>query len=326
MPYQSFEFSIDDALATSQAVYEVQFTQWGLRSTPPAPKAVNPGFQFPPPGARAIPASLAGIAIGPRSTVDRCWVTWDRQKIVSSAASMGGKLNIESRPRPLTVEAPLMFPQGTRQGILPSTADAPILNNDPATAMSMGLLYVFPKNAGDADNISGPSQFGTETTILPDVYVDALGVNQILGGTNPSLPFFLPPYLELYLYLQPTLSPPPMARAPLMINYQHTLAASATPSCIAQLPIFGRKHVRVQVRNLTQVCSYRVGVLRAICENNLAQQSPVFEATAGTAAAVPAGTSTSFNLDRPCADYLTIYADAGLVGPSQVKVTVAAYD
>jgi hypothetical protein len=329
MPYDSRELSIDDALSTSQSVYEVQFPSWGIRTSPAGLTSINPNFQFPPPGARAVPTSLAGIALGPRSTVDRCWVTWDRQKIVAANATQGGKVQVESLPRPLTVDAPLMFPQGTRVGILPSTAAPPTTNNDPQMAMHLGLLYVFPKDQGSADQIIGPSLGAqTATTILPDTYVDSTGTTQILGTANPSNPLFLAPYLELYLYLQPPLFPPPTARAPLLVNYQYPCEPSPTPVCIAQIPIFGRRHVRVQVRNLTRVCSYQVGLLRAVRENSPLPlvTAPLFEAPAGSAAGVAAGTTATFDLDHPCADYLNLYADAGNVGGSQIPLIVAAYD
>ena len=96
MAYDSESFEISDALATSQDVYEAQFPDWGVRTVVAGLQAVNPNFQFPPPGVKGLP-TIAAIAIGPRSTVDRCWASWDRQKLVASMQTIRSALNGERR-------------------------------------------------------------------------------------------------------------------------------------------------------------------------------------------------------------------------------------
>jgi hypothetical protein len=331
MPFDSESFEIDDAKASSQDLYEVQFPDWGVRDVPAGQVAVNQNFQFPPPGAKAIP-SLAGIAIGPRSTIDRCWVSWDRQKIVNATPNGSEPPTaMESRVRQLSVQCPLMFTQASKIGSpLPSTMPAPVdINNSPVTAMHNGLLYVFPKepwpnSIGTANSGASSNAVMTQaaaTTILPANYVDQLGTARPLlippAGSN-----IIYPYLELYLFLRPPLFAPPLARFPLFTSYVQPTPAAYT--AIGYVPIFGRRRVTVGLQNLAEVTSYTLGVIPCIRENDPGGNTPPFEIPAGSAAAVAAGKSVGFQLDNPCADYLVIYANPA--NPSAVAVQVAAYD
>jgi hypothetical protein len=331
MPFDSESFEIDDAKSSSQDLYEVQFPDWGVRTTPVGQTAVNPNFQFPPPGAKAIP-SLAGIAIGPRSTVDRCWVSWDRQKIVA-ATNNGSEppKGMESRVRQLSVESPLMFTQASKIGSpLPSTMPTPPnINNSPVTAMHNGLLYIFPKepypdsvgtlNAGASSNAVMTQ--AEATTILPLKYVDQLGAQRPF--LIPPAGILIKPYLELYLFLRPPLYAPPISRFPFFASFTQTVPAAYTP--VGYIPIFGRRRVTVGLQNLTQVTDYRLGLIPCIRENDpTLLVSPPFEIPAGAALATPAGQAVGFQLSNPCSDYLVVYANPA--GASDVSVQVAAYD
>lgn len=323
MPFTPQNLQVEDALATSQDVYEVQFTDWGVRTVPPGQTAINPNFQWPPPGIKAVPASLAAIAIGPRSTVDRCWVTWDRQKLTAvippgpeSAGSM-----TESRPRPLSVGNPISFATATKLGILGTVDPPPAKNNDPVTAMHFGLLYAFPKDTGDASqSIVDPNS----TTILPAKYADEAGVIQGLGLTLNPLIVFETPYLELLLYLQEPKISLPTARFPHFVSASGQVTTLNTFELVAQLPIFGRKHIGLGLRNVTHATDYRVGFLRCIRENLPPTTSPPFEVPAGSALAVPAGQAANFSFNNPCADYLNVYAK--VAAASFIDVELAAYD
>lgn len=331
MPFDPESFTIDDAKSSSQDLYEVQFPDWGVRDVPVGQVAVNQNFQFPPPGAKAIP-SLAGIAIGARSTVDRCWVSWDRQKLVN-ATSNGSEApkGMESRVRQLSVECPLMFSQAGKIGSpLPSTMPTPPdINNSPVTAMHNGLLYVFPKEpfpdaVGTANNGASSNAVMTQayaTTILPENYTDQTGKSRPFlippAGSN-----FIYPYLELYLFLRPPLYAPPISRFPFFTSYVQPAPGAVTP--IGYVPIFGRKHVTVGLQNLAEVTDYTLGIIPCIRENDPGANSPPFELPAGSASAVPVGKSALFQLSNPCADYLVIYANPA--NPSPVYVQVAAYD
>ena len=319
MPFDSQGFEIDDAIATSQAVYEVQFPEWGVRTVPANQTAVNPNFQFPPPGKKAIPSTLAAIAIGPRSTIDRCWVSWDRQKIINSIPAGSETPGFEriSKVRPLSVDHPLAFAQATKAGILPSTGSFPVKNNDPKEAMQQGLLYVFPKQSGDANSLQ--SEDAANTTILPAKYADEAGaiwdLSIVSGGA------FIAPYLELYLYLQPPMLALPTKRFPLVMGGATQVSSLNAYAPVAHIPIFGRRHIGLTLRSRRGLpgavaTDFRIGLLRCVRENQFAATSPPFEAPGGSALAVPLLQTVNFQLDHPNADYLNIYAKV----PAAVEV------
>jgi hypothetical protein len=337
MPFDSESFEISDALATSQDVYEVQFPDWGVRTVPAAPTAINPNFQFPPPRITAIPASLAAIAIGPRSTVDRCWVSWDRQKLVAAipgGAEFSGVVK-ESRLRPLSVGQPITFAQAGQNGILPST-DPVILftpnpNNSPLAAMHQGFLYVFPKDSappygGDEGqaNANAVMTDPSTTTILPAKYADSAGVVWNFSDNNGGLELFMTPYLELLLYLRPPTLAPPTKRFPLLVDFTGQVTALGAFQPVAYIPIFGRKHVGIGLRNTTHVGDFRLGLLRGVRENTAPTTSPPFEVPAGTALAVPQNSTANFEFSNPCADYLIVYAS--VAAASNIQIVLAAYD
>jgi len=319
MPFDSKNFEIEDALATSQDIYEVQFPEWGVRTVPASFTAVNPNFQFPPPGSVCVPSTLAAMAIGGRSTIDRCWVSWDRQKIGPAFTDVEA-FGIESLVRPLSIDRPLSFSQTTKRGILPSTVPAvplTVTNNDPRQAMHDGFLYVFPKQP-DVTGIVGadaanPQIIAANTTILPEKYADEVGVVRDLTGAGFSL--FQPPYLELNLYLQPPVMALPTKRFPQVNAGSYTPLAVVGFQPMQHIPIFGRKHVSITLRSRGVVIKFRIGLLRCVCENDagFTTDKTPFDAPGGvtTPAFLPAFQSVNFQLDNVGADYLNLYVDSG---------------
>src|SRR5512147_2258443 len=127
--------SIEDATKLGYDVYEVLFADWGITNYP---STIFTNMQFPQPGQPGIPATVAGIAIGPRSTVDRCWVSYNplkkRNPLVANQPN--GLL------RMLSVESPLMFAQASGP---PGIKNNPGQTDDPATTLSdKGQFYIFP--------------------------------------------------------------------------------------------------------------------------------------------------------------------------------------
>lgn len=337
MPFDSEEFSIDDALASSQDVYEVQFPDWGVRTQPAAQASVNPNFQFPPPGIAAIPTSLAALAIGPRSTVDRAWVSWDRQKLV---AAIPGTQEVnpivkESRLRRVSVEHPITYACASKRGILPSTLVSPPVanlfqNNSPTHAMDTGLLYVFPKdsqppyvNSQDIADASAVMVDPDRTTILPAHFIDQAGVTWPFSPNTNANAVLITPYLELVLYFRSPLISPPTSRAPYHLDTAAQVTVLNTLEPVAFIPIYGRKHVGLTLlnRNL-HTTDYRIGFLRITREEAI--NSTPFEGAGGTALAVAAGHTADFKFDNPCADYLTIFAST--TAASFISIQLAAYD
>ena len=343
MTYQSHSFSVEDALARSQDVYEVEFTNWGVRATPIG-TAADVNLQYPPPGVRAVPASLAAISLGPRSTVDRCWTTWDRQKILTVPASdIQDPSAVISPSRIVTVGAPLLFSQATRVGSLGQNPPGGP-GQSAYEAMQQGLLYVFPWGAPIDGPPAAPSSLNIwatsnrpltgvlgATTTLPSSYISMFGTNIPFELTNETEK----PFLQLLLYLkQPGLSPP-TSRGPFLRTGEWGFAGGAG-GYVRRVPIFGRKHVRVQFisHNVSgipsQIVDYRVGLVRNVNENSVTggtgQPTPVFEVNAGTALAVPKDTPVEFKIDNPCADYLSLHVQNGAIGPAGGAWTVVAED
>lgn len=331
MAQDSHTFTFADALARSEDVYEVEFNSWGTRSPFLPPLTADPNLQFPAPGARSLPSSVAVAAIGPRSTVDRCWVTWDRQKtldvppIVDSSPNPG---TVISSPRILSVGAPLLFPQATRNGTLGPRQSL-------YDAMQYGLSYVFPYGL-PVNNVVNPEAssfapligtFGT-TTVLPATYLTMFGVVE---------PFAVePPFLHLILYPKlPTFSPPTKRAALQRAGVWQFGAGNA--GYVARIPIFGRKHVCVQfVSHLQsgvpgQIATYTVGLVRNVNESlwttpGTAGTTPVFEVRGGEVINAPANIPVQIVLNNPCADYVTLHITNGVVGPAAGAWTVVAED
>jgi hypothetical protein len=321
MPYRSHEFSIEDAIASSQQTYDVDFEGWGWRDPALSP---DENMRFPPPGKAAIPTTLSAISIGPKSTVDRCWVSWDRQKNLTIPNDLA--VDLTSPVRRLSREAPLLYPQATNRGTLKYIAPGDPLNEGTIAAMQRGLLYVFSY----ADGVDAPFHDGQEgnTTALPAQFNDQFGVVRTWpNGVGVS--GFEPPFLHLVLNLRPGMFSPPVKRFPLnRTKVFSALIAGGAKQLIAMIPIFGRKNVRVQMTSVgtPRICDFYVGLVRNVNESQIGGFSEVREIAAGSALAVPANPiPTGFAIDNPCADYLLLYATT-TVGNTSVAYTVTAED
>lgn len=333
MTYQSHGYTIEDALARNNTVYEVEFSGWGTRSTvpPPAPGSVMPdeNLQWPPPGSRPIPSSIAAIAIGPRSTVDRCWVTWDRQKSLN--IPFADNLNpdaVVSLPRIVTCDAPVMFPQATTKG--PSL--------DPTAqswwdAMQAGTAYVFPWGpkpglnnlAQGLGSVRHEAPFGTTTGFFTgQTFVDYTGQTKTFSPEEP--------FLHLLLYTKvPTFAASPRRAA--MLREALWQAADTNPIIAGVYPIFGRKHVGISLIShnfagvAAQEADYTIGLIRNVNESASNGLSPLFEVKATEALSVPANTGVNLQLSNPCADYVVIHVkNKSLLAPAGGALTVVAED
>src|SRR5690606_1035346 len=94
--------TIEDAVARGHDVFSVLLDRWGTANTDRFPPVLG-GRPHP-----SFPYSVQGIALGPRSTVDRAWVSWNTQQ------SQLGILHVqeaEAMLHCLTHERPLMFTQ-----------------------------------------------------------------------------------------------------------------------------------------------------------------------------------------------------------------------
>lgn len=325
MAYDTRGFTIEEALARSQDVFEVDVAEWGDTV------ASTGSLRFPAIGQRGIPSSLAGIAIGPRSTIDHAWVTWFRDKELT--ASPDGVPNaVVSAARYVSSEAPLMYTQRAAPGTAinkPNPNIATGLTINERDALRLGALYVYPVGPTGpfTPGAVGEARTGG-STLLPTQYLTQF--NTLQAFTTAEAPF-----LQLTLYLKPPAFSPSPKRAPLVRAKGFVGAPAATPRLTSLLPIYGRKHVRVQAvssANLglgaTGVFSLYAGLIRNINSTTLALDAsafaPVFEAPAGSVLTNPVGTVAALEISNPNADYLALYVDtpAGMTG----AYTVVASD
>lgn len=316
--------TISDSDARGDDVYEVLVTGWGF-----VDGSNQSALQWPPAGDISVPVSVAGIAIGPRSTVDRCWISYN---LARSSLQTGDGLTATDRLRYLSRDAPLIYTQQA-----PSTAvkNSPGTPNDPITSMvKKGCLYVYPAIQLEStfDNLAFDAPDGEQlSTVLPSnhdagSFKDVNGVVQQFG-TNPNV-IFTPPTLHLLMFLK---GPPvytPQKRSPLLLTKNvNVTAALGVEQPIAQLPMFGRRSIHVTMMAISGSVStnFRVGAIRGFKFSNSTdnQESPIDSIT-GVAAGVPVTLSPCAGQDV-YADYLNLYATVDS-NNAHVLFQVTAYD
>jgi hypothetical protein len=321
------EFGIKDAIARGHDLYEVIFNEWGFRD-PGDPTGDYKNLQWPPtsvdtatpngPTEVSVPTALAGIAIGPQSTVDRCWVSFNLGKSPTFATQASLRTN---RLHRLSVDTPLMFTQNANPGKkdLPGAPDNPLFSQ-----VVDGSLYVFP--FADDFGSGNQSQFEfpklQETTVLPQTYRPASGGAGVNFGTNVDGNNLFP-RLHLYLYLKAPIVYAPQKRFPLQVQGtvgSHTPVAVGAERLIAAIPTFGRKRIHIMMM-ASQVADYRVGAIRAISQTTDLQEQPVDRAQA-----ISPNTPV---IVGPCAeledvDYTNLYVT--MSAPGTVLFQLTAYD
>jgi hypothetical protein len=296
------------------------FANWGVTDAPPS--TVFTDMQFPQPGQPGIPVSVAGIAIGPRSTVDRVWVSYNPLKRRNS--------QIPNQPNGLlrvcSVDSPLMFAQAAGA---PGVKNNPGGPSDPALTLSdLGQFYIFPMAnsgfPGPEYSFSFPTQ--QDTTVLPATYIDVNGVTRTFGNSMPGPEStYMPPFLHLYLYLKvPSIPLPPLKRAPLQVQGSILVPPNeqGTELIVAQVPTFGRKTIKLGMRGAAG--SWRVGALRGISQNG-----SMFEQPVDVSMVVPAGTPVVLSPCNECchyADYTNIYFTPSTNAGGAAAFQLTAYD
>lgn len=310
MAYEPHGFSFEDALARSEDAYEVEFKDWGWRGALPTANVPSINFQFPPPGQPGLSSSVAAVAIGPRSTVSRCWLSWNRRKPLDvKPADVVDRAAVISTTRELAVGAPLLFAQNSAKGILGPTQSA-------YEAMQRGLIYAFPFGLPSAfPNVDGrgdqplTGQLGS-TTATPHEYVDQFGALQAW----PSDQTAERPFLHLMLYPKlPAFYPPPV-RAPMLRSVANLIGGVGGVRKYLW-PVYGRRSIRVSAishaydTGAARQADYFVGLIRNVNEgawSGVYNQTPVFEVTAASALAVAGNTPVNLAIDHPGADYVSV--------------------
>lgn len=321
-------FSIDEAQQRGVDVYEVLVEDWSVNQS----GIVN--LQWPPAGTPGVPVSVAGIAIGPRSTIDRCWVSYDLQK-----QKLGVDLTITDRLRRLSVDSPIIYGQAARKGITPDySIITPIeeqVQKGPLVITAYAGLVGDPTNFGGSP-YPGLTAFGpVDSTVIPDEYVDATGAvrNFIPESGPPSAPGALNPLLHLLIYLKAPPAYVPTRRFPLVLRGKSIPQANTQVEfLVAQIPVYGRRQIKLMmVGHGTGPWSFRIGGLRALAAANASftniYEEPVDGTTTPVADGVPVVLSACNGLNTGL-DYLNIYATTAQETGSGSFVTYqfSAYD
>jgi hypothetical protein len=316
MPWQnSPPFSLAEAVQNGHDVYEVIVTQWGLiQPGAPAPAAFINTLWPPPENGIVQPgvaSSLAGIAIGARSTVDRCLVTYNLQGPKAMAVPQ------EDRVRRLSVESPLYFVQAAN--IAAARANVALSAADNQTTVQglyawSGQTFLAEPNTFAINNVDG---------IFVDEKIQYVGLDGALhrlfdSGISGESQFEERPTLHLVLYLKQPLLQVPALRAP-MVRKGSRVFTNGNPHVLAKLPVFGRKNINVKVV-CGSITDFTITSLQAL--TNVSTDN--FECLEASAVAVPADKVTEFKLDNIGADYLIISADPA--GASTARWSMIAED
>lgn len=338
-------FSIDEAKQRGIDVYEVLYKDWGM--TDPI---ANPGQwdQWPPQNSASIAPSLAAVAIGPRSTVDRAWMTYNLQK---NLQTLSGAAPPTERYRQFSVDAPLFFAQ-TATGNPGSTnyqgVGSPIPSvNQIFTMAQLGSMFVWPFSSLVGTDGTNFLDQGFADVYLPRMSTTMYASNTYLDINLVSRPLKPPangsidvnsgeqlnwigPVLHLLLYLKPPIAMP-TKRDPLKTTaaYASTIAANAE-GVIATVATFGRRSGNIMVI-ADQLCDFRIAALRTPAYGLVLGTvlDPAMEEAVDSAAGVAANTPVVLS---PCqttainADYIIIYCTPRGAGSPTVKFTLTAQD
>lgn len=301
-------FTIDEALQRGYDVWELFFKDWGLSSD---------NLQWPPVNTASLNPSLAGVSIGPKSTVDRVWLSYNLQKL-SPDIPIDSGIILTNRLREVSVDSPLIFTQPSNEGKASTVTDPVISMN------KFGSLYVYAhdNDQGVFPSTHPPVYAPIVNSTVYNNYKDVNGVLQSVGGAST----FVGPFLHLICYLKsPNIIPPPR-RAPLTTGAL-TQVNGGGEHVIAQIATFGRRTIHICLI-ADQITSFRIGALRVSSDGSLYSGYTTQEEPLDSALAVAANTPVVLT---PCvqsevkADYINIYAT--LTAPNtNIKWSLTGYD
>lgn len=332
-------FLIEEANQRGMDMFEVLINSWGVINVVTASQRYS-NIMYPEPSSPGIPNALAAIAIGPFSTVDRAWVSYSAMKGLAVPATVNYE-QITDRARRISVGSPLLFHNSGKPSLQFQPNDT--IPPDPKAAMAKGILAVFAASQVIAANplpysftqqtAAGIQQ---DTTVLPSTYFDVNGNAQPFGSnlTVPNIPgttasIFVPPQLHLYLYLKAPVLPLPASRAPYeMTSGVFSLGGGEEGDevPIGQIPIFGRKRVRIAIRTFTTSSGDQPVVIRAATIRGMNQDpNNVWEVNAETITIAAVGTD-EIELELPEADYLLLYGQSPSGNAVGCNYAVSAYD
>lgn len=347
-------FSIQEAQQRGDAVYEVLFTDWGMFQTDTYPPSFTAGRL--PVKDPSLPLSIAGAAIGPRSTVDRAWLSWNFQKQFTEDAlvATAGNGPLTTRVRPVSLEAPLLIP-------IAANPNARIVQDSPyslaeqvQTFYETGALYVWPWSAqlhGPDNHLSDEQDFYLPQWCSTSFSDQSVASNKyfalnagVFDGTQRTLPppdlgsyssddrlqgNWVGPTLHLYLFLKAPYVSPPTKRLPLKCGYQwdSTALANNTEVCLAAIATFGRRNVRTMMW-ASQAGTFRVAALRVPSGVSYTRYEEPIDSSGSTPIVANTPVTLGFcNTSDFYADYtLLYYTPTGGGGVVQLNYLLSAYD
>lgn len=315
MAWLNSQFTIEDALARDFDTWELLVTDWGQLLTP----ADTYSWSFPKVGQRGLP-TVQGIAIGPRSTVDRCFVSYSLEKVIQ------GGINYDYSRR-LVLGAPLMFSQvGAREivqgNVVPTTAPTP--------AVGMASLVIYPQSGTDTGGNDDTTMYGA-TYDRPGPGTPVAGTGVFGAGGIAAGVEWQSPTLHLIFYLKPQAVNAPPKREPYVLGGACTLVPGdwGTYVLAAQVPTFGRKTIKIIAKRLGAAgdgTSIRVGAIQSMIVSGVG--GLVETILADTAVVVGNQTAYRIDLTNVQADYINLYFNGSSGGavPFVQRYQICAYD
>lgn len=307
MAWLNSQITVDDAKTQNNEVYEILVDEWGKSNA-----ATGTNLCFPSEGTRALPVG-AGVAIGPRSTVDRAWVVYNLQKLVPASPFLSPLWDFTRR---VSVGVPLMFSQpASPNGVSETTIKT--------TTGSVSILPCIggltPYTGAQGTGVANP--FDTDGTKYRTAYLKADGSAGVFGASNPDA-YWMSPLLHLYYYLQAPSQPPPLKRFPLHVRI--TKGAAGGPgveSLLAMIPVFGRKTISLQMRPETPGGAgvFRFATIQQVNAESVGT-TIMQEATRHTSASLATGVSAVTTLTDVYADYLMVYLTPTVAGSGYLDI------
>jgi hypothetical protein len=299
----SLQLFPDDLQRTSQDVYEVQIGAWGsnIKDCYPFTQALD----FTPTNSPGFPFSPAAIALGPSSTVDRAFFSWNP---MLDHLFFGQSTAV---PRMLTLDSPLAFPTPAGSGAI-----AP--GDDLQAALLKQVMYAFPamgtvQTGGEINSTGLPEHYLLADGTQRDFFIDAFPDPTIPQGLiTPTL------HLQFFRRLPAVFT---TKRLVLRASRIEAYAFDGTDNSVIIAPIYGRKSVTATFGSDAADITWRVATLHAMTWGVIPQ-----EVTQDTKGPLAANASDKIVLSNPCADYVLLYGKKGAAGNANIRATVTASD
>jgi hypothetical protein len=328
-----------DAKQLADGVYELILTNWGNRgqaqdpdngsiSYPPVKNLPGTSTAFLPKGAIPIVPSngdfllppipsLSGIAIAPRSDVDKCILNFPAlpqqpAENTQTAVGQGGTLD-GATGKSITIPQGFVNYGGELETEQELSVHAPLIGqlNGPILIRAHWTSYF--DDSYTPIEPGGTSKFGTQLNALPN---------------NAGPGFFKTPELRLLLYLTSSGVLPPRERAPYYDAgvLKPFYPAGGAPPIV--YPCMGRRAIRVNARNFNNVpVRLRVeGVWPKERANFGSSIAYIGNTTELELITIPAAGSGTLKIDYPGTPFLTLTALDGPIFGSSIHYQIAMFD